>query len=409
MKIKLLSNYKQLFKDKPENRYFLLTGGRGSGKSFHVSLFLLNLTYQKNHVILFTRWTMTSAHISILPEFLEKIEMLNVEDDFTILQKEIINKKTGSRIIFRGIKTSQGTATANLKSIQGVTTWVLDEAEELVEEGIFDKIDLSIRAKEMTNRVILIMNPSYKTHFIYNRFVSKNNNCTHIHTTYLDNIKNLNESFIEQAELTKNENQLRYNHLFLGEWLDDAEGLLWNKNIIDRSRIKTSPEIVKKVIAIDPATTSNSKSDETGIVIVGKDVHNKIYVLDDLSGKYSPNEWGELVSKAFKNNNCDYYAAEKNQGGDMVKAMIRQYDTHNHIKLVQATKGKYLRAEPVYAQYEQSNVYHVGNFPILERQMLTFNPDENKQSPDRVDALVYGITELMESNNTLEDFISIDY
>ena len=189
---------------------------------------------------------------------------------------------------------------------------------------------------------------------------------------------------------------------------EDA-GLLWNQNIIDRSRINKSPEIVKKVIAIDPATTSNSKSDETGIVIIGKDIHNKIYVLDDLSGKYSPNEWGELVSKAFKNNNCDYYAAEKNQGGDMVKAMIRQYDTHNHIKLVQATKGKYLRAEPVYAQYEQSNVFHVGNFPILERQMKTFNPDANKQSPDRVDALVYGITELMESNNTLEDFISIDY
>ena len=203
MKIKLLKPYKKLFKKNPDNRYFLITGGRGSAKSFHVSLFLLNLTYEKGHVILFTRWTMTSAHISIMPEFLEKIEMLNKEKDFNISQKEIVNNKTGSRIIFKGIKTSQGTATANLKSIQGVTTWVLDEAEELVDEDVFDKIDLSIRAKDLTNRVILVMNPSYKTHFIYNRFLVKKQPCTHIHTTYLDNIKNLNESFITQAEITK--------------------------------------------------------------------------------------------------------------------------------------------------------------------------------------------------------------
>ena len=186
-------------------------------------------------------------------------------------------------------------------------------------------------------------------------------------------------------------------------------GLLWDERILDSCRVNSHPHIVKKVIAIDPATTSDSKSDETGIVIVGKDVDNKIYVLKDLSGRYSPNEWGELVSNAFKKYDCDYYSAEKNQGGDMVKAMIRQYDTHNHIRLVHASKGKYLRAEPVFAQYEQGKVYHVGNFPILERQMLTFNPEANSKSPDRVDALVYGVTELMDDNNTLEDFIHIDY
>ena len=397
MKIKLLKPYKKLFEKKPKNRYFLITGGRGSAKSFHVSLFLLNLTYEKGHVILFTRWTMTSAHISIMPEFLEKIEMLNKEKDFNISQKEIVNNKTGSRIIFRGIKTSQGTATANLKSIQGVTTWVLDEAEELVDEDVFDKIDLSIRQKGMTNRVILVMNPSYKTHFIYKRFLVKKQPSTHIHTSYLDNIKNLNQSFIDQAEVTKNENLIRFNHLFMGDWLDDAEGLLWNRKMLDRCRINNAPENLRKVIAIDPAVTANANSDETGIVIIGKDNNNKIYLLEDLSGKYTPNEWGEIACKAMKNHNCDYYVAEKNQGGDMVKAIIEQFDKNNHIKLVQATKGKYLRAEPVYAQYEQGNVYHVGKFPLLETQMITFNPDANKKSPDRVDALVYGVTELFKN------------
>lgn len=400
--MELINNFNCLFDPEPKHRYYLFTGGRGSAKSFHVSLFLLNLTYEKGHVILFTRWTMTSAHISIIPEFTEKIELLNKEKDFKIIGKEIININTGSRIVFRGIKTSQGTATANLKSIKGVTTWVLDEAEELVEEDIFDKIDLSVRQKHISNRVILIMNPSFKTHFIYQRFVEKNRSDTkHVHTTYLDNIHNLSQSYIDRAEQAKRDNLHRYNHLFLGEWLDDAEGLLWNRKLIDRCKITKAPELIKKVIAIDPATTSNKTSDETGIVITGKDASNKIYVIDDLSGKYTPNEWGQIISKAFKNYDCDYYIAEKNQGGDMVKSIIRQYDNKNRIKLIQATKGKYLRAEPVYAQYEQGNVYHLGDQTLLERQMITFNPETNKKSPDRVDALVYGITELMVKQSDL--------
>ena len=104
--MELISNYKPLFINPPPTRYFLVTGGRGSAKSFHVSTMLLNLTYEAGHIILFTRWTMTSAHISIIPEFLEKIERLNKFDDFIINQTEIVNKRTGSKIIFRGIKTS---------------------------------------------------------------------------------------------------------------------------------------------------------------------------------------------------------------------------------------------------------------------------------------------------------------
>jgi len=111
----LIANYQPLFYNPPETRYYLITGGRGSAKSFHASLFLLNLTYEPNEIILFTRWTMVSAQISIIPEFIEKIELMNLENDFDVKQNEIVNKKTGSKILFKGIKTSQGTATANLK------------------------------------------------------------------------------------------------------------------------------------------------------------------------------------------------------------------------------------------------------------------------------------------------------
>jgi predicted phage terminase large subunit-like protein len=391
----LLSNYKPLFKKNPDTRYFLITGGRGSGKSYSVALSLLNLTYEPDNIILFTRWTMISAHISIIPEFLEKIEVMGVESDFDITQNEIVNNKTGSKILFRGIKTSQGTATANLKSISGVTTWVLDEAEELVDEDIFDRIDLSIRAKDIPNRVMLVMNPSFKSHWIYKRWMISNRiDTTYIHTTYLQNKENLSQSFIDQAKRTKVENLHRYEHLFLGKWLDDAEGMLWNRQIIERSRMPKAPDLERIVVAIDPAATANMDSDETGIVVVGKDKAGNGYVLEDLSGKYSPSQWGALAVKAKERWDADCIVAEKNQGGDMVESVIRSMGERYRVKLVTATKGKYVRAEPVYSFYEQGKIYHIGQFPILESQMITFDPEKGK-SPDRVDALVWGFTELI--------------
>ena len=125
---------------------------------------------EAGHVILFTRYTLRAASISIIPEFVEKIEYLNMANEFHITKDEIVHKTSGSKILFRGIKTSSGNQVASLKSLQGVTTWVLDEAEELVEESIFDTIDLSVRQKGKHNRVIMIMNPSTKEHFIYRRF-----------------------------------------------------------------------------------------------------------------------------------------------------------------------------------------------------------------------------------------------
>jgi PBSX family phage terminase large subunit len=394
-KIQIIDKYEPLFFEEPKSRYYLITGGRGSGKSWTLSMFLLNLTYEENHVILFTRFTLVSAFISIIPEFISKIELMNKESDFEITQSEIINKHTGSKILFRGIKTSQGTNTANLKSIAGVTTWVLDEAEELVDKDIFDRIDLSIRSVDNPNRVILVMNPSYKSHWIYQTYVKEDrNDTTYIHTSYLYNLQNLSQSFIEAAERSKRENLVRYNHLFLGEWLDDAEGMLWNRQMIERLRVEIKPKFQRVVVSIDPATTANSESDETGITVLGRDAIGNGYLIEDLSGKYSPNDWAKVASQAVINHNADCIVAEKNQGGDMVEAVIRQHDKFTRVKLVTATKGKYVRAEPIYSLYEEGKIFHIGNFPILERQMITFDPDKGK-SPDRVDALVWGFTDLM--------------
>ena len=203
--LELSKKYEGLFSD---SRYFVVTGGRGSGKSFSINSFLLALTYEVGHVILFTRYTLTSAHVSIIPEFIEKIDIIDRHQDFHITKDEIINVTTGSKILFKGIKTSSGTQTANLKSLSGVTTWILDEAEELTDEETFDKIDYSIRHKEKQNRVILVLNPATKEHFIYQKFFENkgveggtnkvSNDITYIHTTYLDNEENLSESFLNK-------------------------------------------------------------------------------------------------------------------------------------------------------------------------------------------------------------------
>lgn len=231
----LNKKYKSLYSS--ESRYHVVTGGRGSGKSFGTTVFLLHLTYEKGHKILFTRYTMTSASMSIIPEFLEKIDLMDVAEHFEVTKAEIKNKLTGSSIMFSGVKTSSGDQTAKLKSINAVTTFVLDEAEELTDEEVFDKIDFSVRAKGVKNRCILILNPTTKEHWIYQRFFQNrgvpdgfNNdkeNINYIHTTYLDNKEHLSPSFIAGLEDMKQRRPEKFKHQIMGGWLDRAEGVVF--------------------------------------------------------------------------------------------------------------------------------------------------------------------------------------
>jgi phage terminase large subunit len=292
-------------------RYFIVTGGRGSAKSFSTSTVLTGLTFEKGHRILFTRYTLTSAHLSIIPEFIEKIDLMDLQSNFNITNKDIINNLTGNEILFRGIKTSSGNQTANLKSLQGITTWVNDESEELVDEDTFDTIDLSIRQKGIQNRIILILNPTTKEHWIYKRFFQNNgvkegfngekNDVCYIHTTYEDNIENLSKSFLDQIERIRENNPQKYKHKILGGWLDKAEGVVfenWEFGEFNPDGLQTScgmdfgysvdPDTLtevaidkkKKIIYLKELLYKNGLGTDTLAQIVLSKIGNKLVIAD---------------------------------------------------------------------------------------------------------------------------------
>ena len=233
--IKLSPKYRPLFND--YSRYYIITGGRGSSKSFSVASFLLLLSYENNHNILFTRYTMTSASTSIIPEMTEKIDILGLSNDFLVNKTDITNKISGNKIYFRGLKTGSGNQTAALKSLNGISTWILDEAEEMPDPLLFDKIDLSVRSKDAQNRVIMVMNPATKAHWIYKRFFESRDlqggenttieDTTYIHTSYKDNEKHLDATFLANVNRMKEERPEEYKAQILGGWRSVAEGVIF--------------------------------------------------------------------------------------------------------------------------------------------------------------------------------------
>ncbi len=191
------------------------------------------------------------------------------------------------------------------------------------------------------------------------------------------------------------------------EIVDNLEGALWTNDLIEEARLKddTEKELTQIIIAIDPAVTSNANSDETGIVVVGKDHNNEFYVLEDLSGRHSADKWGRIAINAFYEWEADRIVAETNNGGDLVERLIRNIDNNVPYRSVRATRGKILRAEPIAALYEQRRVHHIGVLPELESQMCSYTGETNS-SPDRLDALVWGLTELSKSRGQVNWRIS---
>lgn len=183
--------------------------------------------------------------------------------------------------------------------------------------------------------------------------------------------------------------------------LENLEGSLWKRGLIEELRVEVRqlPPLKRIVVAIDPNASSAEDANECGIVCVGLGIDDHAYVLDDISGVMAPNEWATEAIALLRTRRGDRIIAETNNGGEMVENTLRMIDPNVPFGAVWASRGKFTRAEPVSALYEQGRVHHVGPFPRLEDQMCAFTVDFDRRemgySPDRVDALVWALTELM--------------
>ncbi|WP_232038270.1 PBSX family phage terminase large subunit [Paraprevotella xylaniphila] len=392
MKIKPQKIYAPLYHNK-DKFIILVTGGRGSGKSFNVSTFIERLLFEVRHPssekrivhqVLYTRYTMVSAHISVIPEFMEKVDLDGHSKYFISTKTDVKNLRSGGYVMFRGIKTSSGVQTAKLKSIHGITTFVVDEAEEWVSEKEFETIMLSIRQKGIQNRIIIVMNPTDNNHWVYKRFIenthklveidgvlvqiSTHPNVLHIHTTYFDNIDNLSPQFIKEVKQMKAENPEKYAHTVIGRWADVAEGAVFKKwGIVDEF-----PQWCKKVaLASDWGFTNDpSTGIRCGII------DNRLYVdelfyetgmlTNEIAQKLKP--WGLKVYgdsadprliQEVKNRGVNIYPVDKYPG-----SIVASIDKTKEYELFVTKRSYHIMEELRNYVWDKDKDGHYINVPI---------------------------------------------
>ena len=285
------------------------------------------------------------------------------------------------------------------------TTLYFNECSELEYRSVQTALTrLAQKTPDLINKALFDCNPPGRSHWSYRVFMEKidpvdrtalpnPDDYAALRINPADNAENLPPGYIENVlgSLSR-----RQRERFLeGRWLDDVEGALWTMPAIDAARVVNPPADLRRlVIGVDPAVTAGSGSDHTGIVAAALGGDGDYYVLGDYSCRTPPLEWGRRVVELYRRLNADRVVGEVNNGGDLIGGMLRQLDPDLSFREVRATRGKLIRAEPAAALYERGRVHHVGFFPELEEEMTSFNPLTAAASPDRMDALVWALTEL---------------
>ena len=446
-KNEIKTNYKQYFvlKCMVQKIYSLIFGGARSGKSFIIMLRMLTIASKHPCRQLVVRFHFTDVKKSVIFETLPKVAgmmgltyHLNQQDWFITIQN---GTKEPSEIWFGGIDEGRGldrilgkeyldiwfneaseiSYTAYLTVITRLAQKVLLRdrktgkqlyKQEQVGTEIKEGKEVPIMKfvlkegkkipRQVTNRVFLDENPPKKSHWTYKLFFDhiepESRKLLEFPDEYgavqvnpYDNEENIDEGFIRRLNSMPPKQRTRF---LLGEFSDDIMGALFTENAINRNRLLKHPTLKQVVISIDPATTSKSTSDETGIMVVGKCENDRGYLLEDRSGIYKPLEWVKIACDLFYKWDADCIVAEINQGGEIVKAVINNNDPNIVVKTVHATKGKVLRAEPISFLYEEDRISHIGGFPDAENEMTTFTGAEGEKSPNRLDAIVHGFTYL---------------
>ncbi|MDD4616823.1 MAG: terminase family protein [Alphaproteobacteria bacterium] len=304
------------------------------------------------------------------------------------------NRSMGELILENGsrIKLFSADQPERLRGPQHHRVWC-DELGAWPKSDAFDQLWFGLRLGP-DPRVIVTTTPR-NTEMLKGLFKRQNDDVLVTQGRTSENADNLSPHVMRQL-------MERYGGTRLGrqeldaEFLDDIEGALWNHEQLDKLRVQSVPELRRVVIAIDPAMTSGTASDETGIVAAARGADGLLYVLSDWSGRYSPDAWAERALMLYTDMRAQMIVAEVNAGGDLVERILRQKAPHVLFKPVRAIRSKVDRALPVAALYEQGRVRHVGALTQLEDQMCKFTPEHLEMSPDRVDALVWALTELSE-------------
>lgn len=321
----------------------------------------------------------------------DKIEAMGVGHYFEVQKNRIMSRVGDGVIIFQGM---QDHTAESVKSLEGFDIAWVEEAQS-VSSRSFELLDPTMRKEG--SEIWCSWNPNREDDPVEALF-KENENAVLVHVNYLQN-PFVTTATKEMAERIRSQNLPKYNHIWLGDYIKTVEGALWTQHLIDATRVDPSQvdlenDFSRIVVAIDPAVTGNSTSDETGIIVAGRASGQKEYfVLEDASLRGSPDQWISKAIAKYHQYKADRIIAEVNNGGDLVENLLKNKDKSVSYRSVRATRGKMLRAEPIAALYEDQKVFHVGRFPELEEQMVFYN-GTGKTSPDRLDALVWAITEL---------------
>lgn len=404
--ITLTDKQEQALDEIASHKYTLLSGGSRSGKTFvgcYAIVYKAVTSKCRQAIIRFHfNDVKQSVGMDTLPKVFDIIGMpynLNKSDWFVTLPN-------GSEIWLAGLDDKERTEKILGKEF---TSIYINEASQISYSSYQMALTRLAENSGQPNRLIIDCNPPTKDHWLYALFKLKvqpdNKNIKlknpqlygYIDLNPIDNAVNLQEGYIDEVLSSLDERQrARFRD---GEWLDRRQGSLWGYDTIAQNRVDSAPALRRIVVAVDPAVTSNEDSDETGIIVAGISPDEHIYVLADYSLSGSPAEWARMVNEAYSRHTADSVIAEVNQGGDLVERNIHVCNRSLPYKQVRATRGKALRAEPVASLYEQGKVHHVGQFPELETQMIEWSPAVTSYSPDRLDALVWAVTELTTVSN----------
>lgn len=306
------------------------------------------------------------------------------------------NRSNGEIFLTNGsrIKLFSGEQPDRLRGPQFHGGW-FDELASFPSTAAFDMYKFALRLGDRP-RTVITTTPRPTAQI---KELAKRDDVIIVRGSTFDNKANLSESALDEMRARYEGTRLGRQELY-GEIIDDVEGALWTRDLIEATRVTEAPALTRIVVAIDPAVTSGENSDMTGIVVAGLSPDGHYYILEDLTCRVSPQTWAKVAVDAYHRWSADRIIGETNNGGDMIELLLRQVDPTVPYRKVTATRGKLVRAEPIAALYEQHRVHHVGGFPELEDQMCNYTPDSGT-SPDRMDAMVWAAQELMSGQSAM--------